>query len=341
MRLPVNRNLPLAALFLLAGCGGDSRAESTAPPPPMNGPQADYPMVIGEPFVVDGKTWTPADTLNSDQVGYAALGQEGGSSVSAAHRTLPLPCYVEVTELNTGKTILVRLERRGPMDNARLVTLSPGAAAQLGISADGAPVRVRRVNPPEIERALLRSGQQAPARMDTPKSLLAVLMRKLEGTKAPLQPLPPELAPSPAPTASPSAAPAPRPTATPKPAATPAPRPTTTPASRPTATSTPRPTIAPRPTAQPRPEATPAPRPTPTASASGPASSGSLTIQAGAYSSRERAEAVAAKIGGQVSQSGKVWRVRKGPFASRAQAEAELAQVRRAGYSDARIQGAN
>jgi rare lipoprotein A len=66
-----------------------------------------------------------------------------------------------------------------------------------------------------------------------------------------------------------------------------------------------------------------------------------VAIQAGAFASKDRADAAAAKIGGQVSRAGSVWRVRKGPFATRAEAEAALAQVRAAGYSDARIQRAD
>jgi rare lipoprotein A len=113
-------------------------------------------------------------------VGYASVGTEGGSTISAAHHTLPVPSYAEVTDINTGRTILVRVERRGPMDSAHAIELSPGAAAQLGVSAgSNTPVRVRRVNPAEAERAMLRSGNPAPERMATPKPLLNVLQRKL------------------------------------------------------------------------------------------------------------------------------------------------------------------
>lgn len=191
MRLPVNRNLPLVALVLLAACGGKGHVDSasTGARAPASGPAADYPVVLGDPFVVDGVTYTPTDRMNYDAVGRGTVGGEGGSAVSGAHRTLPLPSYVEVTSLETGRTILVRIERRGPMNGNALIELSAGAAAQLGAGGNG-PVRVRRVNPPEAERALLRSGQQAPARMDTPKSLVAVLARKLEQQEGLGQPAP-------------------------------------------------------------------------------------------------------------------------------------------------------
>src|SRR5690606_29754421 len=68
--------------------------------------------------------------------------------------------------------------RRGPMDGHALIGLSRGAIAQLSAS-NGTPVRVRRVNPPEDERALLRAGSPAPLRMDTPMPLVEVLKRKL------------------------------------------------------------------------------------------------------------------------------------------------------------------
>jgi rare lipoprotein A len=179
MRLPVDRFAPISAVLFLAACGSGTHAE-VASPRLTGGPGADYPIVVGAPFTIDGVTYTPADKMNVDQVGYAYAGRDGGTAISAAHRTLPLPSYVEVTSLETGKTILVRVERRGPMRGDGLIELSPGATQQLAANpAAKTPVRVRRVNPPEIERAALRGGQPAPERMETPKSLLAVLLRKL------------------------------------------------------------------------------------------------------------------------------------------------------------------
>ena len=146
--------------------------------PVGTGPAADYPVVLGQPYVVDGVTYTPEDKLNFDQVGYATLG--AGEGVSIAHRTLPMPSYAEVTSLESGRTILVRVTRRGPMTGSSMIELSAAAAAQLGMTADRAPIRIRRVNPPEIERAALRAGGQAPNRMATPISLVNVLRRKLD-----------------------------------------------------------------------------------------------------------------------------------------------------------------
>lgn len=332
MRSPVNPALPLALIVALAG-GVTAYAKQSPAPAPATGPAADYPIVLGAPFQVGTTTFTPEDRLNYDAVGYADIGTEGGTGISAAHKTLPLPSYIEVTSLESGKTILVRAERRGPM-NDRLIELSPGAAAQLGLAGSAKPaVRVRRVNPPEQERAMLRSGGRAPERMETPRGLLDALNRKLAAGTGLLSPKPvtpgasaprPGASPAPSPAATPTTRPAPRPAATPKPS--PAPKPAATPA-------------APTPVPAPAPAASAPATPRPAASA--PAASGSLVVQVAALSARDRAAALANKLGGSVSPAGRFFRVRMGPFTTRGQAEAALAKAKAAGYSDARIQRAD
>ncbi len=150
---------------------------AAAPGSEPNGPGADFPVVLGEQYSIGSTTYTPADVMNYDAVGYVAVDGEG-AGISAAHHTLPIPSYVEVTSLTSGRTVLVRVDRRGPMDSNRVISLSQGAATQLGIG-DHDTVRVRRVNPPEPERAALRAGGSAPERMPTPQPLLAVLTRRL------------------------------------------------------------------------------------------------------------------------------------------------------------------
>ncbi len=310
MRLPVNQTLPLAALVLLAGCfgGGGGNKPASGPLPAVSvGPAADYPIKVGDPFTIEGTTYTPVDKLNYDAVGYAVVGSEGGEGITIAHKTLPLPSYAEITSLDSGKTVLVRVERRGPMTNDRLIELSPGAAAHLGTAdAAHAPIRIRRVNPPEVERAMLRGGGRAPARMDTPPSLLTVLKRKLD----------PQLVPAPVPSTTASAMRTPAATPTLKPRATPAPRAAASPAT------------------------TPAPRPSPSAS---PAvvQGGAFIVQVGAFGDRTNAATAATKVGGQQRARGSLSRVIMGPYANRAAAEAALAKARAAGYSDARIQRAD
>jgi len=66
--------------------------------------------------------------------------------MTAAHKTLPLPSYVEVTNLNNGRKIVVRVNDRGPFHRGRIIDLSYSAAAKLGIIGNGTgQVEVRTV----------------------------------------------------------------------------------------------------------------------------------------------------------------------------------------------------
>lgn len=69
-------------------------------------------------------------------------------AMSAAHRTLPLPTYVEVTNLDNGRRVVVRVNDRGPFHDDRLIDLSYAAAYRLRMIGTGtARVRVRAVGP--------------------------------------------------------------------------------------------------------------------------------------------------------------------------------------------------
>ncbi|MGZ3247556.1 MAG: SPOR domain-containing protein [Croceibacterium sp.] len=352
MRLPVEtsarhaRRCALALILVpaLASCGArggshEELASASTPVARASGPAGDFPVVVGDPYKIGATLFTPADTMNYDEVGYSAA--DVGTGVTGSHHTLPLPSYVEVTSLTSGKTILVRIERRGPMGGNALVALSPAAFAQLGATA-GDPVRVRRVNPPEEERAALRAGRSAPMRMETPLGLIAVLKRKLSGEgsvalapKAATPPtaiatveLPPSLAVQRRPVEQ-AAANAASPVGSGRHESAP-----------------PLPPLSPRRASAPTPSAVVVARleQPPTTPATVGISrqpvrdgAGNFVVQAAAMSTRDRAQKVAGAIGGSVSQAGQYYRVRTGPFATREQAEASLAKVRAAGYSDARI----
>ena len=146
----------LAAL-LLAGCA--SHVAGVAGP---------YKASSLRPYEVNGQVYQPRIVSRYEQVGLAswydypehsrrtAIGEwfEGGR-LTAAHKTLPLPCLVEVTNLDNGRTIQVRVNDRGPFAPGRIIDLSRAAADQLGFSDKGlARVRVRFLGPaggaPEI-----------------------------------------------------------------------------------------------------------------------------------------------------------------------------------------------
>lgn len=68
-------------------------------------------------------------------------------AASAAHKTLPIPCYARVTNLENGRSIVVRVNDRGPFHSDRLIDLSYGAAVKLGFMEVGtAPVEVEVIN---------------------------------------------------------------------------------------------------------------------------------------------------------------------------------------------------
>ncbi|QGP78420.1 septal ring lytic transglycosylase RlpA family protein [Sphingobium sp. CAP-1] len=327
-----NKGAAIAVMMLALGSGGAVLAQ-----PKARSMVADGAPVLGAPYQVSGTSYTPADPVYYDEVGYAGAMEEGSqsgatatgeafvpSAITAAHKTLPLPSYVEVTALDSGRTILVRVNDRGPMRNDQLIALSPGAAAQLGVAGQGAAaVRVRRVNPPEQERAALRAHGQAAERLETPAALLKVLRGKLPARSV--------------------AAPLPRApiAAKPRPAVAQARPPV---ANRPGADFD-RPAVAPRPVAQPvkvppapkpTPRPTPAPAPTP---APTPASvkTGGYVVQVGAFSSQPRAQALAKSLGARVEPAGAMWRVRLGPYATQQAAQAGVRSAAAKGFENARI----
>lgn len=311
--------LMAGAVLLLAGCGsfgGEREGGPTASPTPAQsaGGVSDTPVKIGDPYTIGGTTYTPSDIADYDDVGYASwYGEElagrptangetfDPAGISAAHKTLPLPSYVEVTALDTGRTILVRVNDRGPMVGDRLIDLSRGAAEQLGLTDGVSAVRVRRTNPPAAERVQLRSGRAVPERIATPDSLLSILRTKLKAMPVPqaLAATPPVEAQPAAPIASAKAKPGDDRLVVEKP------KPTTKPA----ATAKPAPAVA-----------------------------GKYVVQVGAFSSESRADAAAKSVDGTVSKVGNLWRVRIGPFASDADARGALGKAKAKGFRDAVVQ---
>jgi rare lipoprotein A len=131
-----------------------------------------------------------------DEVGYAAWygAEQGGNrtasgvpfdprAFTAAHRTLPIGSYVEVTSLDTGRTVLVQINDRGPFTPGLLIDLSQAAAQAIGVNSRK-PVRIRRVTPTPADQNALKNGQAASPILDTPPALLAGLRAKLTGQPA-------------------------------------------------------------------------------------------------------------------------------------------------------------
>lgn len=183
--------------LLLASCSIPDRPRGTASRPA--GPVPDMPVKIGKPYQVAGVWYYPADDRFYDEVGlaswYGGRFHEGATAngeaydmdrVGAAHKTLPLPSYVEVTALATGRTLLVRINDRGPFKEGRIIDLSRRSAQLLGIDRAGVtPVRVRRVQPAEADRLALRWGRPASQRPSATATELAQLRQRLAALPPP------------------------------------------------------------------------------------------------------------------------------------------------------------
>ena len=113
------------------------------------------------PYQIRGHWYHPAEDPDYEEVGMASWygpGFDGRptatgerfdqNALTAAHKTLPLPGLVEVTNLDNGRTVVLRLNDRGPFVDGRIIDLSRGAANELGLLQRGVGrVRVRYLGP--------------------------------------------------------------------------------------------------------------------------------------------------------------------------------------------------
>src|ERR1700726_5186115 len=139
---------------------------------------------IGKPYTVSGRVYVPEEDTNYRQEGMASwygddfhgrLTANGEvfdmESLTAAHPTLPMPCYARVTNLGNGKSLIVRVNDRGPYHGNRLIDVSNKAAELLEFKGVGvARVRVEYVARAPLEgsddrqlMATLRTGAPAPS----------------------------------------------------------------------------------------------------------------------------------------------------------------------------------
>ena len=138
------------------------------------------------PYVALGKSYTPMTTLESYRergvaswYGRRYHGQKTASgevydmyTMTAAHTTLPLPSYARVTNIRNGKSVIVRVNDRGPFHSDRLIDLSYTAAYKLGV-LDGGSAWV------EVESIL--PGTESIARIMPASSNAPVVVREKEG----------------------------------------------------------------------------------------------------------------------------------------------------------------
>ena len=173
--------------LVLAHCSGPFSSKEYSPRVVEEGepvPKGGGAYRVGKPYSVNGRTYVPAENPSYRIEGIASwygrdfhgrLTANGEvydmHSISAAHTTLPMPSYVRVTNLDNGRSIIVRINDRGPYHRNRVIDLSIGTAKALDFYSRGlAHVRVEYVGPAPLEgsddtmlMATLRDGSPAPA----------------------------------------------------------------------------------------------------------------------------------------------------------------------------------
>jgi rare lipoprotein A len=169
----------------LAACASiQPRYPSQAGGPPKATTQGAYK--VGAPYQVAGIWYVPKEDPNYDQTGIASWYGDAFhmkatangevfdmNAVTAAHTTLPLPSMVEVTNLDNGRKLMVRVNDRGPFVGNRIIDLSRAAAQELGYDRAGlANVRVRYVGPAPLTgpAAGVRYAQKTPLPTHLPAS---------------------------------------------------------------------------------------------------------------------------------------------------------------------------
>lgn len=165
-----------AGLVLLAGCahkrpptGPDAGAVVSAARPAAGNPT----YKVGQPYQVGGVWYYPQVDYNYDQTGIASWYGPGfhqertangeifdQNELTAAHQTLPMPSLVRVTNLENGRSIVVRVNDRGPFAAGRIIDLSRKAAQLLGMEQQGtAKVRIQILA--DESRAIAAAAMQA------------------------------------------------------------------------------------------------------------------------------------------------------------------------------------
>src|SRR4051812_10695960 len=193
--LTARGTVAVATCLLLANCASSSTSFSRVDPkygvsssPRVVGfgepvPKGGGTFRIGKPYVVAGRTYVPEEDVNYRAEGTASwygdafhgrLTANGEvfdmASLTAAHPTLPIPSYARVTNTRNGKSVIVRVNDRGPYHGNRLIDVSNKAAELLEFKGNGtARVRVEYVGRAPLEGsddrqliATLRTGVPAP-----------------------------------------------------------------------------------------------------------------------------------------------------------------------------------
>lgn len=218
------KSLPLSILVassvLVAACSSGPSHQGSSVPTARSStiPMTKDGRKIGNPYQVAGVWYYPKDDPAYDETGYASwYGTEfhgkktangevfDMNTLSAAHKTLPLPSYVKVTNLENNRTMVIRVNDRGPFVSGRIIDISRRGAQLLGFHAQGlTKVRVQVSdeygNPLSTGRALSEGPREAaPAQVASNDVLMEESLDAPAGEPLPAAPVatPPVRTPAP------------------------------------------------------------------------------------------------------------------------------------------------
>jgi rare lipoprotein A len=308
----MNATVRFGALLLTAGALAACATSHPPPPTPVVGHGV---YRVGKPYQVAGVWYYPREQPGYDETGIASWygSQFHGrvtangevfdrNGITAAHPTLPLPSNVRVTNLDNGRSVVVRVNDRGPFKNGRIIDLSEHAADLLGFRGIG----TARVRVTYLGRANLNGPGLAPSSEQTPVEV-ATAVPAAPTTEVSAEPLAPVAGAPTAPPAQTAELPAPQ--------AQPV-VPTPTPAAAVTG------------------QVTEVPVP---AKTSIYVQAGAFTIENNAHRVEARLHALGAKVSSIVRDGKTIVRVRIGPLQDVSAADAALSAVIAAGQNEARI----
>ncbi len=152
--------LLMACLFTLSGCAETqliSHYVKKMPWPGEETARSEGNYKVGKPYKIDGRWYHPKEDFDLVETGMASWYGPGfhakrtangeiydQNKLTAAHRTLQMPSLVQVTNLENGRSVVVRVNDRGPYKNNRIIDVSKRAAELLGFKGQGtAKVRIR------------------------------------------------------------------------------------------------------------------------------------------------------------------------------------------------------
>jgi len=164
----------MVGLAILAACSTSQKPQPTA----SIAGQGHGLYKVGKPYQVDGIWYYPKEDWAYDETGIASwYGEQfhgrntaNGeifdlNSLTAAHHTLPMPSIVQVTNLENGRSLELRVNDRGPFAAGRIIDVSRQAAQLLGFERNGtAKVRVRLLNAESLQAQAVarRNGEEVP-----------------------------------------------------------------------------------------------------------------------------------------------------------------------------------